>query len=87
MPHFECGAFNHSATSPRAQVRAAEPPEVRRSSRRARRNRQDRRHDIFALVSGIFFAQGDFGPSDAAKTAARPVGQAIAPTGGPLLRA
>src|ERR1700687_5181893 len=22
MPHFECGAFNHSATSPRGRVRA-----------------------------------------------------------------
>ena len=37
MPHFECGAFNHSATSPRAEVSeragpAAAGPEPRWSA-------------------------------------------------------
>jgi hypothetical protein len=29
MPHFECGAFNHSATSPRCAKSGAEPPRGR----------------------------------------------------------
>ena len=29
MPHFECGAFNHSATSPKGRRRAAKNPRAR----------------------------------------------------------
>jgi hypothetical protein len=39
MPHFECGAFDHSATSPGCQNRWS-PTRVGRSSRRGRRDRQ-----------------------------------------------
>ena len=39
MPHFECGAFNHSATSPGRQIRA-ETAVVGPCSRRGRRVRQ-----------------------------------------------
>jgi hypothetical protein len=38
MPHFECGAFDHSATSPGAMTGL--PPSVGRSSRRGWRRRQ-----------------------------------------------
>jgi hypothetical protein len=39
MPHFECGAFDHSATSPGA-MKGGRPPSVGSSSRRGRRARQ-----------------------------------------------
>src|SRR5882757_5458564 len=39
MPHFECGAIDHSATSPGAMMGGL-PPSVGRSSRRGRWGRQ-----------------------------------------------
>jgi hypothetical protein len=40
MPHFECGAFNHSATSPWCHDGGSRPPVVGASSRRGRRVKQ-----------------------------------------------
>src|SRR5258708_2110550 len=40
MPHFECGAFDHSATSPGVPTWNGRPPAVGASSRRGRRGRQ-----------------------------------------------
>src|SRR6202521_5269904 len=40
MPHFECGAFDHSATSPGVPTLSGRPPVVGASSRRGRRGRQ-----------------------------------------------
>ena len=43
MPHFECGAFNHSATSPEGAKKRGEAPVVGACSRRGWRARQGAR--------------------------------------------
>jgi hypothetical protein len=62
MPHFECGAFNHSATSPGAN-RGEAALQVGASSRRGRRARQGGAGFNFAVS-----AAEKVGPPDAEKT-------------------
>ena len=50
MPHFECGAFNHSATSPGRAKSGPEPPWSAPCSRRGRPARQGAESQIHRIV-------------------------------------
>ena len=52
MPHFECGAFDHSATSPGAITGDLREPSVGPRSRRGRRARQGVGGDKFVGRGG-----------------------------------
>jgi hypothetical protein len=67
MPHFECGAFDHSATSPGAILGRIRNPLVGASSRRGWRGRQGAAGEKFA---GARPRAGsiEVGPPDAIKT-------------------
>jgi hypothetical protein len=51
MPHFECGAFNHSATSPEPQIGPKKGPKWMGAFNQARQDRQGRSGVYCAIIN------------------------------------